>query len=166
MASSLIVLAGSFLEFLDLQDVIKKQYSAKDLPYHIINMSLPGYGFSSGPPSDKNAIIPDMAYICNQVMVNLGFGDGYIAQGGDLGSFVARQSADKYDACKAFHINMLMIPPPKNAETMEYTELEQKMMGRGKHWQDFGTAYGQEHGTRTATIGLVLSSSPLAMLAW
>ena len=29
-----------------------------------------------------------------------------------------------------------------------------------------GMAYAQEHGTRPATIGLVLSSSPIALLAW
>lgn len=29
-----------------------------------------------------------------------------------------------------------------------------------------GSAYARTHGTRPATIGMVLSSSPLAVLAW
>jgi len=157
---------GSFLEFLDLLDLIKSKYSAADLPYHIIVPSLPGYGYSSGPPIDKNATIPDMPRICNKLMDSLGFGSGYIAQGGDLGSFVSRQSAERFDSCKAYHLNMAMVPPPSNADQLEVVDLEKKAQARGEAWMDTGTAYGQEHGTRTATIGLVLSSSPIAMLAW
>lgn len=63
-------------------------------------------------------------------------------------------------------VNMGMIPPPKNYQELEVTELEKKAQAGGARWRDTGTAYGQEHGTRTATIGLVLSSSPIAMLAW
>ena len=29
-----------------------------------------------------------------------------------------------------------------------------------------GTAYAQEHATRTSTIGHVLASNPVALLAW
>lgn len=91
---------GSFLEFLPMLEVIKKQYSAKDLPYHIIVPSLPGYTFSSGPPVHKDATSHDMPYIMNQLMIALGFSDGYIGQGGDLGSLVARQSAVRFPECK------------------------------------------------------------------
>lgn len=157
---------GSFLEFLDMLDVIKNKYSPSDLPYHIVVPSLPGYGYSSGPPVEKNADVADMSRICHKLMVALGFESGYVAQGGDLGSFVAKQLAGTYDACKAFHLNMLMIAPPKNANELEVTALEQKARPRGEAWMDTGTAYGQEHGTRTATIGLALASSPIAMLSW
>jgi microsomal epoxide hydrolase len=33
-------------------------------------------------------------------------------------------------------------------------------------WRKTGFAYANEHGTRPATIGHVLSSNPLALLAW
>lgn len=88
-------------------DVIKGQYSAADLPYHIIVPSLPGYAYSSGPPVDMKAEIPDMPLITNKLMEALGFGSGYIAQGGDLGSMVSRRSAEEFDACKAFHRNFI-----------------------------------------------------------
>ena len=38
-------------------------------------------------------------------MVGLGFGNGYIAQGGDVGSYVSRMLAVEYDGCKAMHLN-------------------------------------------------------------
>jgi len=147
-------------------DGIKQKYSASDLAYHIIVPSLPGYAYSSGPPIDKDAAMTDMSRICNKFMEALGFDDGYVAQGGDLGSMVSRQSAGHFDACKAYHLNMVHTPPPKNADQLEVQEIEKRAKPRGDTWLDTGTAYGQEHGTRTATIGLVLSSSPIAMLAW
>lgn len=39
-------------------------------------------------------------------------------------------------------------------------------MEKAKNWRVTGIAYGLEHATRPATIGLVLSSSPLALLGW
>lgn len=37
---------------------------------------------------------------------------------------------------------------------------------RGKQWVAQGMGYATMHATRPGTIGLVLSSSPLALLAW
>ncbi|GAB7351144.1 hypothetical protein MBLNU459_g1599t1 [Dothideomycetes sp. NU459] len=157
---------GSFLEFLPMMNVIRKQYSAADLPYHIIAPSLPGYAFSSGPPTDKDFNMTDMPRIMHKLMMDLGFAGGYIAQGGDLGSMVARVSAVQYSECKAFHLNMNFLRAPDNAKELPVDEIEQKALPRGKAFGETGNAYAREHGTRTATIGLVLSSSPLAMLAW
>lgn len=157
---------GSFLEFLDMLDLIKNKYTPDTLPYHIIVPSLPGYTFSSGPPTNKDASRIEMSRVCGKLMHALGFEKGYLAQGGDLGSFVSRQLAQDDDACKGFHLNMAIVPPPENANELPIDDLEKKQQQKGKTWIDTGTAYGQEHGTRTATIGLVLSSSPVAMLAW
>lgn len=44
--------------------------------------------------------------------------------------------------------------------------LEAAALARGKEFFSSGLAYAIEHGTRPGTIGLVLSSSPLALLAW
>ena len=44
--------------------------------------------------------------------------------------------------------------------------LEKRAMESAKRWRDVGSAYAQEHGTKPSTIGNVLSSSPLALLAW
>lgn len=92
---------GSILEFLSMLTVIKKQYpNPEDLPYHIIVPSLPGYAFSSSPPIDRDFKADDMAPVMNALMIALGFGSGYIAQGGDLGSFIARQLGVENEECK------------------------------------------------------------------
>lgn len=93
---------GSFIEFLPMCDLIRNQYSAKDLPYHIIVPSLPGYTLSLVQSAEKEWKLEDSARIMNQLMLNLGF-DGYLAQGGDVGSFEARLMAQTYDACVGVH---------------------------------------------------------------
>ncbi|CAO2658070.1 Nn.00g073300.m01.CDS01 [Neocucurbitaria sp. VM-36] len=154
---------GSFIEFLPMLELIKERYSAKDLPYHIIVPSLPGYTLSSSGPADKNWTMEDTARIIHQLMLNLGF-DKYIAQGGDIGSFEARILAQEYDACVGIHLNMMSTRDQPDENTL--SPLEKKAFDRAQVWQATGTAYAQEHSTRPSTIGYVLSSSPLAILAW
>jgi len=93
---------GSFIEFLPMLEVIKKQCQKKELPYHIIVPSLPGYTLSSGGPTDKDWTMEDSARIMHKLMTNLGF-DKYLAQGGDIGSFEARLLARDQDACVGIH---------------------------------------------------------------
>ncbi|CAD0028213.1 unnamed protein product [Aureobasidium pullulans] len=178
---------GSILEFLSMLAVIKKQYpNPEDLPYHIIVPSLPGYAFSSSPPIDRDFKADNMAPVMNALMVALGFGSGYIAQGGDLGSFIARQLGVENEECKgmfailtshikrtiadfeilAFHLNLYQLPAPSNASSLPISQTEKLGLDRAKAFTETGSAYAREHGTRTATIGLVLSSSPLALLTW
>jgi microsomal epoxide hydrolase len=44
--------------------------------------------------------------------------------------------------------------------------LEKKAWDRSKKFAESGRGYAIEHGSRPSTIGHVLSSNPLAMLAW
>lgn len=46
----------------------------------------------------------DVARIFDQLMIGLGFENGYVAQGGDVGSNIARILAVKYDSCKGEHL--------------------------------------------------------------
>lgn len=80
--------------------LLKDKYTPETLPYHVIVPSLPGYAFSSGPRLDKDFGVEDAARILDRLMSMLGFGDGYIAQGGDIGSRVARSLAATYPGCK------------------------------------------------------------------
>jgi len=157
---------GSFMEFLELFTLLKKKYSPKDLPYHVIAPSLTGYAYSSGPPVDLDFHLDRTTEIMHKLMLGLGF-NSYLAQGGDIGSMVSRTMATKYDECKGMHLNMFVSPPPQDeAKAKDIDEFEAQCLQRGQEFRDKGMAYAQEHGTRTGTIGLVLSSSPLAMLAW
>jgi hypothetical protein len=46
------------------------------------------------------------------------------------------------------------------------SEAELRGVERYGQFGDVGNAYARMHGTRPGTIGLVLSSSPVALLAW
>ncbi|KAF5565914.1 microsomal epoxide hydrolase [Fusarium napiforme] len=156
---------GSFLEFLKILSILKERYTPETLPYHVIVPSLPGYAFSDKPPLDKDFGIRDVSRIVNSLMVQLGFGGGYIAQGGDIGSRISRVLAASYDECKAAHLNFCLMAEPATAQG-EVSDAEKKGLERAKDFDKLGTAYALMHATRPSTIGLILSSSPLALLAW
>ncbi|KAF2200651.1 epoxide hydrolase-like protein [Delitschia confertaspora ATCC 74209] len=153
---------GSFLEFLPICELLKEKYPSADSPYHVIVPSLPGYTFSGGSV-DKDWTIPDVSRIMDQLMRNLGF-EKYIAQGGDVGSFVAHELAVKYDGCAGVHLNMMRVVPPSEDDVLN--DIEKLAVSNAQQWLKQGMAYALEHGSRPSTIGLVLSSSPLALLAW
>ncbi|KAI0882617.1 Alpha/Beta hydrolase protein [Annulohypoxylon maeteangense] len=157
---------GSICEFLDILDILKQRYTPENLPYHVIVPSLPGYAYSSGPPAEVDYGVDIAAGALNSLMVGLGFGSGYLAQGGDLGSFMSRVLAMSYDACKGIHLNMMGMPPLENPNKLPTDELEKRALARATEFLDTGYAFALEQGTRSATIGLALSSSPLAMLSW
>lgn len=157
---------GSFLEFTKMLDLLRSKYSARDLPYHAIVPSLPGYAFSSGPPLDQDYSIEQAAEVLHNLMCGLGFENGYLSQGGDIGSGICFIQAARFDECKSMHVNMCMIDPELAKTASEMDELEAKAVPRGAAFMSNGMAYAMEHGTRPATIGLALSASPLAMLSW
>jgi microsomal epoxide hydrolase len=82
---------------------LKEKYTPEDLPYDIIVPSLPGYAWSSPPPLDRDFTCEDIARLMDLLMQKLGFGKGYVAQGGDIGSRVSRILGVKYDSCKGEH---------------------------------------------------------------
>lgn len=91
---------GSFLEFMDIFDIVKSRYDPNSSPYHLIVPSFPGFTFSSGPPIDSNWGIANTSAAMDGLLQGLGFGKGYVAQGGDIGSFVAQTLALSSSSCK------------------------------------------------------------------
>jgi len=156
---------GSFLEFLQILDILKTRYTPDTLPYHVVVPSLPGYAFSSGPPLDVDFSVNNAVHALNNLMIGLGL-ENYYAQGGDLGSYVAQGLARSSQACKGIHINFSPMAPPPNAHELPVEDIEKQGLERAKWFQEVGFAYALEHGTRTATIGFALSASPLALLSW
>jgi pimeloyl-ACP methyl ester carboxylesterase len=96
---------GSFLEFLPILSLMKEKYTPQTLPYHLIVPSLPGYAFSDTPPLDREFDVRDISNFMNQLMIDLGFESGYIAQGGDIGSRVSRTLGIEHAACKGLSPN-------------------------------------------------------------
>jgi hypothetical protein len=63
-------------------------------------------------------------------------------------------------------VNFNIMGPPEGVPQEEINEAEAKGLQRAGDFNGQGSAYAQEHGTRPATIGLLLSTSPLALLIW
>ena len=156
---------GSFMDYADILDLLRQRYTPSELPYHVIVPSLPGYAFSGTPPVDIDYDIKSTALLFNNLMTGLGF-DSYIAHGGDLGSGISREQALECEACSGFHLSMILAPPTPNKDELELVEAEVKNLQRGMAFRQSGMAYAMEHGTRGATIGLALQSSPIALLCW
>ncbi|OJJ48645.1 hypothetical protein ASPZODRAFT_130746 [Penicilliopsis zonata CBS 506.65] len=157
---------GSFLEFLPMLQLLREEFTPETLPYHLIVPSLPGYAFSSGPPLDRDFTTSDSARIVNQLMSDLGFGRGYIAQGGDIGSRIARTLGVTYDGCKAIHLNVCNMQRPDGISDESLSASEQKGLERYRGFMESGMGYAIEQRTKPSTIGLALSTNPIALLAW
>lgn len=63
-------------------------------------------------------------------------------------------------------MNFCVMTCPDELRDAALEEYEREGLERADRFGKFGTAYAVEHATRTATIGFVLSSSPVALLAW
>lgn len=160
----LIYTLGSFLEFLPILGNVRAQYSARDLPYHLIVPSLPGFAFSSPPPQHKDFAISDIARLLNKLIQALGF-TSYVAQGGDIGSKCARVLAAEHDACKAVHINFCIMPEPASVHGT-ISEREKVGLRRANDFHRIGSAYALEHATKPSTIAFAVGSNPVSLLAW
>jgi microsomal epoxide hydrolase len=149
--------------------LLHERYTPESLPYHIIVPSLPGYTLSSDPPLTQDWKVADTARIIHKLLLSLGFGStGYLAQGGDIGSHVARALAATYAECRGMHLNFMFIAGilDKASPEDEISEQEEKGIERLHKFSSTENAYARMHGTKPSTIGLVLASSPVAQLAW
>lgn len=109
---------GSFVEFLPMLQIMRKKYTPESLPYHVIVPSLPGYGFSSDIGHDKEFNLNAAAQVMNQLMINLGFSEGYVAQGGDVGSMLSLILLKEFKECKAAHGMLTPSPRDNTARTL------------------------------------------------
>ncbi|KDE08491.1 hypothetical protein MVLG_01271 [Microbotryum lychnidis-dioicae p1A1 Lamole] len=158
---------GSFLEFIPILTDLKTRYASDPsaLPFHVIVPSLIGYTFTSGPPTDRDYDIIECSKVMDKLLVGLGC-SGYIAQGGDIGSWVSRYLGVKSDNCRAVHLSFAPVPTPRDFDASSLEKHEQAGLQRAEKWRKEGSAYANFHATRPSTIGFVLQSSPLALLAW
>lgn len=67
----------------------------------------------------------------------------------------------------AVHVTMCKAPQPEGADPVAgLDELDRELVDRYDYFTKWEFAYSHEHSTKTSTIGLVVSSSPAALLAW
>lgn len=63
-------------------------------------------------------------------------------------------------------MNACFMQRPDGFSDESLTESEKRGLVRAENFMTLGAAYAFEHGTRPSTIGHVLSTSPMALLAW
>ncbi|TFK39088.1 Alpha/Beta hydrolase protein [Crucibulum laeve] len=168
---------GNFLEVRKILPLLTA--ASPDHPsFHVVAISMPGYGFSDGP-TKKGFRFPQYAEVANKLMLALGY-DQYVTQGGDLGFFVTRKIANMYGGkhSKAWHTNFPRLPnssPPKLFSRplaylthilTPYTEAEKAGLARTDWFEKLGRGYFMEQSTQPQTLGYGLTDSPAGLLAW
>ncbi|OBZ71114.1 putative epoxide hydrolase [Grifola frondosa] len=143
--------------------------------FHVVALSLPGYGFSEAPKK-KGFAGDQYAEVANKLMLALGYRE-YVVQGGDWGSLIARTLAARYGgkSVKAWHTNFPLGHPPKFTSHPRlflshlfspYSAAEQSGLARTLQFRAKGAAYFQEQSTQPQTIGYSLADSPIGLLGW
>ena len=135
--------------------------------FDLIIPSLPGYGFSSKPPSPLGQRAT--AALWDTLMrERLGY-DTYLAQGGDWGSVVTswlgyeHAPLDRKGGCKGIHLNMIGLrPTPATPQTPE----EIKWLSQTQAGMQAEGAYFMEQATKPQTLAMALMDSPMGTAAW
>lgn len=154
------------LEFLPLMNLLQEKYTPNTLPYHFIVPSMPGYTFSSGPPTNRDFSTMDVSRIFRILLHQLGFNDTpYIVVGGDIGSHVARALAVEDAACSAIHLNSCFDGNMHGFPQDYVTAAETQRLETPDNSMKLGLSYSQMHATGPVTIGSILTSNPIALLA-
>lgn len=134
--------------------------------FHVVALSLPGYGFS-GKPKQSGISNRRIAGIIAQLMARLGY-TRYAAQGGDWGGFIVRQlGLVDPGHLIGLHSNMCVAGAPPGADPnagVPPEELKRVEAARARSANE--TAYSQLHGTKPQTLAYSLNDSPAGLAAW
>jgi microsomal epoxide hydrolase len=160
---------GSFFEFTKvigpLTEPAKFGGSASDA-FHVVALSLPGYGFS-GKPRTGGYNPTRMARTVAQLMARLGYGR-YGAQGGDWGASIVRQLGHVDPThLIGLHSNMCLAnapPGPNPNDGVPAEELKRVQAAQARTATELG--YFQIQSTRPMTLGYGLNDSPAGLAAW
>jgi microsomal epoxide hydrolase len=133
--------------------------------FTVVAPSLPGYTLSFKPGQQRFALPEIAAAFVELTRDVLGY-QGFLAQGGDWGSFVSAYIAYSEPASVAgIHLNLLPLrrePPPPGAEGPALDAFRQELA----HWQHEETGYSSIQGTKPQTLAYALTDSPVGLAAW
>jgi epoxide hydrolase len=133
--------------------------------FHLVLPSLPGYGFS-GKPDQTGWGLERIGKAWAELMHRLGYGDHWVAQGGDWGSAVTTTLGAQAPAgLAAIHVNMA-IARPTPEEVAAATPRELSALGALQYYATQGNGYAQQQKTRPQTLGYGLADSPVGQAAW
>ncbi|KAF7344244.1 Epoxide hydrolase domain protein [Mycena venus] len=143
---------GSFHEFSPVIKPLTERSTAnsagRNVSYHVVVPSLPGFTFSSPPP--ENWTNSDSARIFNTLMTEVLGYSTYAVSGTDWGAAIAYDLYSSYNqTVRATHLALLIFLPPTAEEIAEQnitlSEDEQVTERRTAAYFAIGQGYFQEH---------------------
>jgi pimeloyl-ACP methyl ester carboxylesterase len=161
---------GSFLEFVKISELLVNPAGHGGRPgdaFHVVAVSLPGYGFSD-KPREPDFTPERMAGMVATLMKRLGY-ERYGVQGGDWGSVVGRMLALNDAAHVAgLHANFCTAGPPAGVanpdDGVPAAQLQRVRERQASMQNELG--YFQIQSTRPQTLGYGLNDSPAGLAAW
>lgn len=159
---------GSILEFRDvigpLTDPRAHGGDAADA-FHLVIPALPGFGFSD-KPSEPGWGVGRTAAAWGELMNRLGYGDRWMAQGGDWGAAVTTALAHmRPPGLVGIHLNMVMFQPTTR-EVAEATEAERRMLDDAARYDREYSAYMKLQMSRPQSVAFALADSPVGLAGW
>ena len=134
--------------------------------FTVIAPSLPGYTLSFQPGQPRFGL-PEIAAAFVELMRDVLGYRGFLAQGGDWGSFISAHIAyAQPDAVCGIHINLLPLRrEPARSDLPESPEV-QAWRRELDHWLREETGYSSIQGTKPQTLAYALTDSPVGLAAW
>ncbi|MFB9308189.1 pimeloyl-ACP methyl ester carboxylesterase [Agromyces hippuratus] len=160
---------GSIVEFMKIIGPLTDPRAHGGDPadaFHVVAPSMPGFAFS-GPTHETGWGMSRIARAWVGLMDRLGY-ERYGAQGGDTGAVISPmlgRLAPQHVI--GVHVNgSLGFPSGDPAEFAAMSEPEQARLAAMQRQLEEGAGYAVIQSTRPQTIGVGLSDSPAAQLAW
>ncbi|KAG0703815.1 Alpha/Beta hydrolase protein [Suillus ampliporus] len=155
---------GSFLEVRKILPLLTAS-SPEHPSFHVVALSLPGFGFSEAPHTQGFAL-NQYAEVAHKLMLALGYNE-YVTQGGDWGCIITRRMASVYGGRhhKAWHTNFPVAESPSWKSPLSFLSFLLTPL-RTVWFHTKGHGYFNEQSTQPQTLGYSLADSPVGLLAW
>ncbi|KAJ6507188.1 Alpha/Beta hydrolase protein [Mycena vitilis] len=163
--------AGSFHEFIPVIKPLTQPASVagKNVSYHVVVPSLPGFVFSSAPPA--NWTVDDSGRLFNTLMTEVLGYSTYAVHGTDWGCNVAYSMYASFNTTvRAGQFVFIPFFPPGAEEiaanNITLSDSQKVAEQRNADWNSTGDSYFLEQETKPNDIGLALYDNPVGQLAW
>ncbi len=159
---------GSILEFRDMIGPLTDPVAHGGTPqqaFHLVIPSMPGFGFSD-QPTEPGWNVGRVARAYVELMHRLGYGDRWVAQGGDWGAAIVTALAHMpAPGLHGIHLNMVLFQPTE-AEIAAATAEEQAMLAGMQRFDREQSGYMKLQNTRPQAVGFALADSPVGLAGW
>ncbi len=133
--------------------------------FHLVIPSMPGFGFSDQPNAPGWGVAR-VARAWGELMQRLGYGEGWMAQGGDWGAAVVTALAHMRPPDSQASTSTWSCSAPPTRKSRGATAAERAMLAdAGRYWSEH-SGYMQLQNTRPQSIAFALADSPVGLAAW